>query len=302
MLSASRDCTAAATGRRNDPPVTVDAGLPLRITQAIERALGGGESVAVATVTAEGAPGGPTLGAKLLVRLEAARDGSLGVEAIDIAVERAAREQMGERPRTAVQTLWVVEAAELTNRRSQAAAGAATIMVEVFEAPARLVIVGGGHIGLALAQFGEAAGFAIAIFDDREDFANRDRFPMAERVVAGALDANLDEFELQPADYVVMVSRGHQQDELALRHVIGREAGYVGMIGSKRRVRTVLENLAREGVDIDALEAVRTPIGIDIGAETPEEIAVSILAEIILERRGGSGTLMRESRQRLRVE
>jgi xanthine dehydrogenase accessory factor len=273
-----------------------DAGAGLQITQAIEEALAGGEPVAVATVTGF-AEDGPPLGAKMLVRAHGDRLGSIAGDALDAAVEAVARDQLTEMPRVAVRTLWVDGAGSVVDRRSQARAGAATVMVELFESPARLVIVGGGHIGLALAQIGELCGFAIALFDDREEFANRERFPMAERVFAGDLDAGLDEFSFGASDYVVLVSRGHQQDELALRHVIERGAAYVGMIGSRRRTDIVLQHLADEGLDAAALEAVHTPIGIDIGAETPEEIAVSILSEIILERRGGSGERMRSKRQ-----
>ncbi|HEY7465939.1 MAG TPA: XdhC family protein, partial [Dehalococcoidia bacterium] len=99
----------------------------------------------------------------------------------------------------------------------------------------------------------------------------------------------------------VMVSRGHKLDETALRAVAARGAGYVGMIGSKRRVSTVLRHLAEEGVPIEALERVYTPIGFGLGAETPEEIAVSIMAEIIAVRRGGSGRPMREGRPPIKL-
>src|SRR5690606_23512921 len=103
-----------------------------------------------------------------------------------------------------------------------------------------------------------------------------------------------------PNDYVVLVSRGHKQDEDGLRHVVGRGAGYIGMIGSRRRTATVLQHLAEEGFDSATLEAVSTPVGIDLGAETPEEIALSILAEIVMLRRGGGGARMREQRASIR--
>lgn len=271
------------------------------IVDAIQEALAGGAPVAVATVTSAGGSGGAGLaglvvGAKLLVRAEGAAIGGLAPD-LDAAVLAQAREQLATLPRIAVQTLWIAADGALTTRRSQAPDDAATIMVELYEAPARLLVVGGGHVGLAVATLGELCGMEVAVFDDREEFANRERFPMAEHIHVGDTAAALDAMAIGPSDYFVLVSRGHQLDELALRHSVGRGAAYVGMIGSRRRTLTVLEHLRESGVSAEALAAVRTPIGLDIGAETPEEIAVSILAEIIMVRRGGTGALMSARRR-----
>jgi xanthine dehydrogenase accessory factor len=137
--------------------------------------------------------------------------------------------------------------------------------------------------------------------DDRELYANAERFSMADYVRAGDLTQLIADFPIGSNTYAVLVSRGHKQDENALRAVIGRGAGYVGMIGSRRRVATVLRHLAEEGYPVEALERVYTPIGFDIGAETPEEIAVSIMAEIIAVRRNGSGRPMREGRAPIKI-
>jgi xanthine dehydrogenase accessory factor len=279
------------------PAPTFDPEAARLIVEAVEAALDGGEPVAVATVT-HGHETALQPGLKLLVRPSGARAGTIDGGALDERIASIALEQMTTLPRITMQTLWVAADGAIANRRSQAAVGAATVMVELFEAPARLVIVGGGHVGLALATVGELCGFSVAVFDDREDFANRERLPMAEYVYAGDIDAGLDAFDLGASDYVVLVSRGHQVDEQALRHTVGRGAAYVGMIGSRRRTGTVLNHLLEEGVDRDTLESVHTPIGLDIGAETPEEIAISILAEIIMVRRGGSGEQMKRYRGR----
>jgi xanthine dehydrogenase accessory factor len=276
----------------------VPARVALRITEAVGVALDGGPPVAVATVTQAGEIG-LALGAKLLVHADGERLGALDGGALDDAVASAALEQMSTRPRVMVETLWIGSDRGIASRRSQADAGAATVMVQLFEAPARLVIVGAGHIGFALATVGALSGFNVAVLDDREEFANREHLPMADEVYAGDLESGLDAFALGPSDYVVLVSRGHQVDELALRRTVGRGAAYVGMIGSRRRTTTVLAHLLEEGFAREDLEAVHTPIGIDIGAETPEEIAISILAEIILERRGGSGGRMIARRGRI---
>jgi len=166
------------------------------------------------------------------------------------------------------------------------------VLIEVVESPPVLLIVGAGHIGRSLCKLGAAVGFSVAVLDDRPDYANSERLPEAEQVLCEDFERALDRFPINRNTYVVMVSRGHKQDEISLRKTVGRPAAYIGMIGSKRRTSTVLAHLATEGFSPDALEAVHTPIGLDIGAETPEEIAVSILAEIIMVRRGGSGRVM----------
>ncbi len=274
-----------------------DDALSIQLTEAIQAALDGGPPVAVATVTSAGVLDLP-VGRKLLVRTDGSALGTLGA-GLDVTVVAAAQEQLRTLPRITMQTLWVGSDGAIATRRSQAPEGAGTIMVELFEAPARLLVVGGGHVGLAVATLGELCGMSVAIFDDRAEFANAERFPMAEQVFAGDTGAALDAFGIGASDYIVLVSRGHQLDEMALRHTVGKGAAYVGMIGSRRRTQTVLEHLRESGIDVAALNAVHTPIGIDIGAETPEEIAVSILAEIIMERRGGSGARMLERRASL---
>ncbi len=270
----------------------------IAINEAIEAALGGAPAVFVATVTGGGEPSFLELGAKLLVSRDGQRIGSLGRAEVDAAVEAAAQAAYTALPRIGVQTLYVGPGGATTLRRHEAEPGAAEVMLQLWEQPARLIVVGGGHVGLALATQGEQLGFAVTVIDDREDFANRDRFPMAERVLCGDLAEQLDAITLDETAHVVLVSRGHMQDELALRHAAGRGAGYLGMIGSRRRTATVLQHLLSEGYDAEALNAVSTPIGLDIGAETPEEIALSILAEIVMLRRGRTGSRLREQRVR----
>ena len=269
-----------------------------RFVEEVEAALGGGPAVAVATVIDPGEQDGLQLGAKLLVRAGGGTLGALGSPAIDEAAAEAGRAALSARPRIEAQTVYVRAAGELVARRSRARAGDGRLMLEVFEAPGRLLIVGGGHIGLALATIGSTLGFQVTVIDDREEFANRERFPMASEVIAGEVDEELGKVAIDGRTYAVMVSRGHQVDELALRHTIGRGAAYVGMIGSRRRTGTVIQHLIDEGLPREDLEAVRTPIGLDIGAETPEEIALAILAEMVMLQRGGSGSPMREVKGR----
>jgi xanthine dehydrogenase accessory factor len=163
--------------------------------------------------------------------------------------------------------------------------GGASVYVEIVEPEVMLIVVGGGHIGRSLSYIASHVGFSVTVIDDRADYANRERFPEADRVICDDFVAALQSLPLGPTSYVVIVTRGHKQDEQALAQVVGSKAGYVGMIGSKRRVSAVFQHLIEEGISPASLERVHSPIGVDIGAETPEEIAVSIIAEIIGERR-----------------
>lgn len=171
-------------------------------------------------------------------------------------------------------------------------AGATALYMEVVEHKPVFLVVGGGHIGRSLAKLAKLLDFHVAVVDDREEFANAERIPDADEVICDDFEAALGRFPINANTSVVMVTRGHKQDEVSLRAVLGRGAGYVGMIGSKRRTATVLEHLRAEGFDPRDLAALRTPIGLSIGAETPEEIAVSIMAEVIMLRRGGDGAPM----------
>ena len=268
------------------------------IIEEIEAALAGGSAVVVATVIDAGEQSGVELGGKLLVRRDRSTVGGIGGGPIEEAVREAARTALDERPRLEAQTIYVAAEGGAVARRSQARPGDARVMIVVHEAPGRLLVVGGGHVGLALATMGDILGFRVTVVDDRPEFANKQRFPMAEQVLVGEPAAILDNLEVNERTHAVLVSRGHQLDEQGLRHLVGRGAAYVGMIGSRRRTGTVLQHLADEGFGVADLEAVHTPIGLDIGAETPEEIAMAILAEMVMERRGGTGRQMRDVKGR----
>jgi len=260
-----------------------------------------GPGVIVATVISAPADASPAPGMKLLVRRDGSTLGSYGGAAFEQTVVEDCLAAVNEFPRRPVQALYYQpEGARVHRLEAKGGADAYEVMVEIIEAPVTLLIIGGGHIGLSLATIGEHVGFSVVVMDDRQAYANPERFPMADKTMAGNFTELLHDFPIGANTYIVLVSRGHKQDELALRAVVPRGARYVGMIGSRRRVSTVLRHLAEEGFDIDVLERIYTPIGFDIGAETPEEIAVSIMAELIAVRRGGSGRPMHEQRPSIR--
>ncbi|MDF2802161.1 MAG: hypothetical protein K0S61_2064 [Anaerocolumna sp.] len=160
---------------------------------------------------------------------------------------------------------------------------------EPFYPKERLIILGGGHIALPLAEFAAKTGFEVIIGDDRPSFANKQRFPLAEDVLCDSFENIISNIKVTRNDYIVIITRGHRHDMECLRQLLRLgESKYLGMIGSKRRVRAVLDILRDEGYDQERLNRICTPIGLPIDAVTPEEISISILAELILRKRSGS--------------
>jgi xanthine dehydrogenase accessory factor len=151
----------------------------------------------------------------------------------------------------------------------------------------RLVIVGGGHVGKAVAELAADLEFDVWIVDDRPEFVAEPRFPKAQRRMSGPIDRVLLDVEITADTYCLIVTRGHSHDQEALFHLADRGARYVGLIGSKRKIKMIFENLAGEGVSREALAKVYAPLGIDIGSQTVPEIAVSICAELVAHRNLG---------------
>lgn len=149
-----------------------------------------------------------------------------------------------------------------------------------------LVIFGGGHISLPLARMASEVHFGITVVDDREAFANRERFPAAQSVFQIPFAEAFDRLQIHENSYLAIVTRGHLFDREVLRRALETPAAYVGMIGSRRKIRTIFDSLMQEGFSREQLDAVYTPIGLDIGAKTPEEIALSIAAQLVQVRAG----------------
>lgn len=249
------------------------------ITQALER-----NSIAALATLVEAHAG---VGAKLLIEEMGARHGGLGDEAVDEAV--VAYVQTFLRSRAEARTFKLAEIA------GEVAEGAdARILFERIEPEPRLIVCGAGHVGAALARLARFIGYRTTLIDDRADFVTRERFPDedVELIVAaeGWAEALRECVGAGRGVSVAVVTRGHNEDEECMRAVVMRaQPDYVGLIGSKRRTNIVLERLREAGVDEQRLREVRAPIGLDIGAVSPPEVALAILAEIVAERRGGTG-------------
>ena len=165
-----------------------------------------------------------------------------------------------------------------------------TYVIDVIRPKLALVIFGAGHVGQAVALIGALAGYDVTVLDDREEFLSRSRLP-DKQIILTKCDFRdpAKDIELTRTTAVVIVTRGHQYDEMCLRSVVGSDAGYIGMIGSKRRVFSVFAKLKQDGVAAGDLELVHAPIGLSIGARSPQEIAVAIVAEVISFLNAGTG-------------
>jgi xanthine dehydrogenase accessory factor len=222
------------------------------------------------------APDARTVGRRLVVT-ESVLHGTLGGPELDGQAAARARESLAAR-----------EGGVVEIERSD---GVWEIYIESQYPIPQLHIVGAGHIARPLCRLGASLGFRVTISDDRPEFASREWFPEAERIRVVDFDHAFDDVAIGPQSYVVLVTRGHKYDYdciLQLLRIKARPA-YLGMIGSRRRVRATFEALVRDGIEPGRLEEVHAPIGLDIGAETPEEIALAIAAEIVATRRGGGG-------------
>jgi len=171
-------------------------------------------------------------------------------------------------------------------------AGVITCFINVFRAPPTFLLVGAGHVAQPMSKLAKMLGYQVVVIDDRSDYATKERFPEADKVVVDDWEKALKEFPINTNTYIVILTYAGESDELALRTVVKSNAAYIGMISSQSKAKGILSKLKRDGISEDILRRVTTPIGLDIGAETPTEIAVSTMAEIIMRRNRKTGNPM----------
>jgi len=165
--------------------------------------------------------------------------------------------------------------------------GPLDVLLEPVSTAPFLYVFGAGHIAVEIAPLAARVGFKVVVVDDRDDFASRERFPQAHQVITAPFEGLMKQLDVGEASYLVIVTRGHMHDKNVLQDALETPARYIGMIGSSRKIGLIYKSLLEEGVSEDRLKKVHAPIGLDIGAESPEEIAVSIVSELILVRAGG---------------
>jgi xanthine dehydrogenase accessory factor len=216
-------------------------------------------------------------------------DGLVCGGTMEIAVERLDSRESAAPLRAALQTLSTGEVATIEIAATDESGKVERFSREILPLPT-LLIAGAGHVGQALAAIAGPMDFRVSVIDDRPDMVSAERFPSA-RCIVGDIETELKQLRITPHTYVVIVTRGHKNDGRALAAVVQSPAKYIGLIGSKRKIVTIFRDLYQSGVSREMLERVRAPIGLNIGAVSPAEIAVSIAAELIAVRRGASENL-----------
>ncbi len=264
------------------------------ISEALRQARAEGRSLAIISLLEHsGTPATETL--RLLVSDDATIiGGTLGSPELDQLVADHAQAVMADERQEIVtarlRALLAARRESPENRARIEPVGDVRLLFEISRPIPELIVCGGGHVGQAVARAGRLLDFQVTVIDDRADFASREKFPDPQvRLITADFSEALRSLKITPASHLVIVTRGHKHDEMCLREVVDKPARYLGMIGSRRRTTTIRAMLRRDGVAAESLQRVHAPIGLDLGAQTPEEIALAILAEIILVRRGGTG-------------
>ena len=250
---------------------------------AIAEALERGETAALVTIVSARGSTPQRVGAKMLVFADGRTIGTIGGGCYENDAFGKARDAITARK---PQLVHYELSDDFAQETGLICGGQMDVYIEPIEPSPELYIIGGGHVGYHLARLAHEVGFRVHVVDDREKFANRERFPTAEEVVADDIPTWLAAATLPPHAYAVIVTRGHTNDLEALRALAPRELRYLGLIGSRAKVARVYDALTADGVPAEQLTRIHAPIGLDIGAVTPQEIAVSILAELIAVKHG----------------
>lgn len=264
--------------------------------EAVVSLMDEGREGALVTVLAAPPASACAPGTRLIVAGDGATRGTLGDPTLESRLLECVRSACSQRRSVVVALPLESSRAPLVPAPRTAPEDALVLFVDVLERPPVLVIAGAGHCALPLSRMARMLGFRIIILDDRPECATQERFPDADRILVGELEEQAAQLPLDRNTHVVLVTRGHRLDEAILRRIVRAPLGYIGMIGSRRRVRVVLDGMTRDGFEPELLERLHSPIGLDIGAQTPEEIAISILGEIVMVRHGRAGGPLSRSR------
>jgi xanthine dehydrogenase accessory factor len=253
------------------------------VLEAALRAEAEGEPVALVTVVSTEGSTPQKAGAKMLVHADGRLVGTIGGGCLEAEMTRRARQAIDDRR---VQLASYDLTPEEAGEDGLVCGGRMKVLIEPIEGTPVLCLFGAGHVAQPLARMAKACGFRVEVADDRAKFANERRFPEADLIAVDGFPEAAKRMTLGPNTYAIVVTRGHQGDAVALESVLGRGLRFVGLLGSKAKIVHIFAGLVERGVPREELAGVHAPLGLEIGAQSPDEIAVSILAEMIAVRRG----------------
>jgi xanthine dehydrogenase accessory factor len=253
----------------------------LQLLNEAARILQARNTLVLCTVVEKKGSGPRDVGAKMLVTGDGKTCGTIGGGNVERALIEASLDAIKEGKSRTVTFSLSQSHREGTVGTGMICGGELTVLANVIEPTPRLIIVGAGHVAEPLTRLASNSGFEVTIIDDETKIATKEKFPTAQTILAGNYNQTLNAFAANPNDAVVVAHGEPEHDYTALKSMIGKNPAYVGLLGSKTKAKLLTERLRREGVTEEQLKVLHAPVGLDIGAETPEEIGVSILAEII---------------------
>jgi len=252
------------------------------MSEILKEALGRnhkGETIALVTLIETKGSTPREVGAKMVVGKDGLISGTIGGGITEAKVIKEVKQALKEGKGKILTYHLTKEEAALDE--GAICGGDMKVFIDILQPKEEVLIFGAGHISVFVSKLAKMVGFRAVIIDDRKEFANQERFPEADKIIIESIDKALQHIKITPSTYIIIVTRGHMQDQEVLASVIKSKAAYLGMIGSRKKNATVFQYLKKQGISEDELAKVHAPIGIDIKAQTPEEIAVSIIAEII---------------------
>lgn len=256
----------------------------LIILKEINTAVSNGQPVAMSIITKACGSSPRGEGTIMGVLPDGSIIGTIGGGALENALIEASMKALKDKK----DTYFTHSLTENNKDLNMACGGLVEGYIKIIEPKKQLLIVGGGHISKELHYFGARMDYSVVIFEDREDYCLKERFPRAEKLILGDIKENLEKYNIDESCAVVIVTRGHVLDEVALQCVLSSKASYIGMIGSKKKVLSTMESLRNKGYSEDRIKEVYAPIGLDLGGSTPKDIAFAIMAEILLVNNKGS--------------
>lgn len=240
-----------------------------------------GKPIVLATVVRSIGSAPRSEGAKMLVYQDGSIDGTIGGGAVEKAVLDVAANMINTNQTKLLDY-------DLGKDLAMSCGGKMTIFLETLSPQPQLLIFGAGHIGAALAKIGKMLGFKITMVDNRPEFANKDRLPEADTIFTMEYDLALEKVSFTPESYIVLVTHRHAHDQEILEHCVQQSCKYLGMIGSKTKVKKSFDLLRQKRIPEEIINKIHSPIGLDIGADTPEELAIAIAGEMIAVRTGNN--------------